>query len=205
MKFYSDYPSRRTRQIVTDLVALAAIAAWAWLGATVYALVMALADFGVQMQDAGAGFRETMTDISGQLSGVPIIGGGIRGPFDGASDAGAVLEDAGIAQQAAVHQLATVLGVGIAVLPSLMILVVWLVPRLRFARRAGTARRLVDEPASLDLLALRALTGRKVSRIAAIDPDAAAAWRRADPEVIAALARLELKASGVRLPSLDAG
>jgi hypothetical protein len=130
---------------------------------------------------------------------VPLIGGGIKAPFDGASDAGKALEQAGQAQQVAVQQLATGLGIGIAVLPVLMILILWLVPRLRFARKAGTARVLATQPASIDLLALRALSSRKLAAITQIDPDAAAAWRRGDERVITALASLELKASGVRL------
>ena len=199
MKFYSDYPARRTRQIITDVLALAAIGAWIWLGIAIYQLVMNLSDFGVQMEQSGAGFRSTMTDISNNLSGVPLIGGGIKAPFDGASDAGKALEEAGQAQQVAVHQLATGLGIGIAVLPVLTILVLWLIPRLRFARKAATAQHLATQPASVDLLALRALSTRKLAAIAEIDPDAAAAWRRGDETVIRALAGLELKSSGVRL------
>ena len=199
MKFYSDYPARRTRQIITDVLALVAISAWVWLGAAVYRLVMNLSDFGVQMEQSGAGFRLTMTDISDNLSGVPLIGGGIRAPFDGASDAGKALEQAGQAQQIAVQQLATGLGIGIAVVPVLTILILWLVPRLRFARKAGTAKALSTHPASVDLLALRALSTRTLASISKIDPDAAAAWRRGDETVIRALAGLELKSSGVRL------
>jgi hypothetical protein len=199
MKFYSDYPARRTRQIISDVVALVAIAAWVWLGIGIYQLVMNLSDFGVQMENAGAGFKQTMTDISDNLSGVPLIGGGIKAPFDGASDAGASLEAAGQAQQVAVQQLATGLGIGIAVLPILMILIVWLIPRIRFARKAGTAKAIAASPASVDLLALRALAGRKLATISAIHPDAATAWRQGDQDVIRALASLELKASGVRL------
>lgn len=199
MKFYADYPARRTRQIVTDVLCLAAIAAWAWLGATVYALVMGLSGFGSQMEQAGAGFRSTMTDVSDTLSGIPLIGSGVKAPFDGASDAGAALESAGRAQQVAVHQLALGLGIGIAVLPILMILIVWLVPRIRFARRAAAARRMADEPASLDLLALRALASQRLGRIAAVHPDALSAWRAGDPDVVRALASLELRSSGVRL------
>ena len=199
MKIYSDYAGHRSRQVFVDVLALAAIAAWAWLGYTIYKLVMNLADFGVQMEDAGEGFKDTMTEVSDTLGDIPLIGGGIRAPFDAASDAGANLEAAGQAQQTAVEQLATGLGVGIAVLPILTILVFWLVPRIRFARRAGVARQLVKSGASVDLLALRALSNQKLAAIAAVDPDPAGAWRRNDPAVITALANLELRSSGVKL------
>jgi len=199
MKIYSDYAGHRSRQILVDVLSLAAIAAWAWLGYTIYALVMNLADFGVQMEEAGEGFKDTMTEVGNNLGDVPLIGGGIRAPFDAASDAGASLESAGQAQQDAVQQLATGLGVGIAVLPILTILIFWLVPRIRFARRAGVAKQLVKSGASVDLLALRALANQKLAAIAAVAPDPAGAWRRNEPAVIAALANLELRSSGVKL------
>lgn len=199
MKLYSDFGPRRTRQIIGDLVALAAIAAWVWLGITVYQLVENLAGFGVQMEEAGAGFKETMTEVGETLGGIPLIGGGIRAPFDGASGAGGALEAAGQSQQVAVNQLATGLGIGIAALPIIMILVLWLVPRIRFVRKAGRAKAIVKSGAGIDLLALRALATQKISALSAVDPDAMAAWRRGDETVMRALAQLELKSSGVRL------
>ena len=199
MKPYSDFAAHRTRQITVDVLALAAIAAWIWLGAFVYSLVIGLTEFGVQMEQAGAGFRSTMTDVGDDLGGVPLIGSGIRGPFDSASSAGATLESAGQSQQTAVANLATGLGWGIALVPVLMILVIWLVPRIRFMRRAGQARTLARSGVALDLLALRALSNQRLPELAAVDSDPAAAWRRGDAAVLRALAALELKSAGVRL------
>lgn len=199
MRLYSDYPGRRTRQITTDIVALVFIAAWVWLGIVVYGLVENLSDFGAQMEDAGAGFRDTMTEAGETLGSVPLIGSGIRTPFDNASGAGLALEQAGQSQQVAVNQLATGLGIGIAALPILTILLLWLVPRIRFARKSGDARRLVSSGIGIDLLALRALATQKITTLREVDPDPMAAWRRGDQEVLRRLARLELQSSGVRL------
>ncbi|HOW01348.1 MAG TPA: hypothetical protein PK282_08725 [Rhodoglobus sp.] len=199
MKLYSDFGPRRSRQIVADVTALALIGAWVWLGITVYSLIENLAVYGVQMEDAGAGFRETMTQVGETLGGIPLIGGGIRTPFDGASEAGGALEAAGQSQQVAINQLATVLGIGIAALPILTILLLWLLPRLRFAQRASRAQKLVKSGAGVDLLALRALASQNISALAAVDPDAMAAWRRGDDQVMRKLAALELKSSGVRM------
>ncbi len=199
MKLYSDFGPRRTRQIVGDVLALLAIGAWVWLGVTVYQLVMNLSSFGVQMEEAGAGFKDTMTEVGDNLGSVPVIGGGIRAPFDGASSAGAALESAGQSQQVAVNQLATGLGLGIALVPVITILILWLLPRIRFVRRAARAKAIVDTGAGIDLLALRALASQKMSALAAVDVDPMAAWRRGDESVMRALAALELKSSGVRL------
>jgi hypothetical protein len=199
VKLYSDFGPRRTRQVFADVIALAFIAGWVWFGATVYALISDLGTFGRQMEDAGAGFRETMTEVGENLGNVLLIGPTIRAPFDGASSAGAALEDAGQSQQELIQQLAVTLGVGGAILPILMILAVWLVPRVRFARRAGHARTLVRAGAGVDLLALRALTNQKVSTLAKVDVDAMGAWRRGDDAVMRKLAALELESSGVRV------
>lgn len=199
MKLYSDFPARRTRQILGDLFAAVLIAVWVSIGVFVYNLIMGLASFGVQMEDAGSQFRETMTEVSATLGDVPLIGSGIRAPFDGASDAGAALETAGVEQQQLVQSIATWLGIGVAVVPILTILVLWLVPRIRFALKAGATAAQVKAGASLDLLALRALSSQKLSTVLQVDADPLAAWRRGDPAVVRALAQLELEASGVRL------
>jgi hypothetical protein len=199
MKIYSDFAGRRTRQIIADVLALVAIALWAWFGYTVFSLVNGLAVFGVQMEDAGAGFEQTMKEVGETLGGIPLIGPGIRLPFDGASAAGSTLADAGQAQQEAVLQLALTLGIGTAVLPTLMILIIWLVPRILFIRRAGRVKQIVSADAGLDLLALRALTTQKLSAISKIDADALGAWRRGESDVVRRLAQLELRSSGVRL------
>ena len=161
-------------------------------------LVLGLAGLGTQLQQAGAGFRDTMTEVGRTLGGIPLIGGGIRAPFDGASQAGQALETAGRDQQEAVLQLALGLGIGLPAIPILMILVLWLVPRVGFVRRAGRARAAAATPAGDDLLALRALATARLPAIAAVSPDALEAWRRGDRDVVARLAALELRAAGVR-------
>lgn len=201
MKLYSDYGPRRTRQILVDVISLAFIVGWVWLGATIYALIADLSEFGKDMEDAGAGFRESMTEVGVNLGGVPLIGSGIRVPFDGASDAGGALEAAGQSQQELVHQLALTIGLGIAVLPILMIVFAWLLTRGRFVRRAGRAKAIVRAGVGIDLLALRALTTQRISAIAKVDVDPVGAWRRGDETVMRRLADLELESSGIRLPS----
>jgi hypothetical protein len=126
MTLYSDFGPRKTRQIIGDALAVILIGAWVWLGVTVHQQIENLAGFGLQMEEAGADFEKTMTEAGDALGGVPFIGNGIRAPFDGASGAGGALEAAGQSQQVAVNQLAAVLGIGIAVLPILMILLLWL-------------------------------------------------------------------------------
>jgi len=199
MKVYSDFTARRTSQIVADSIAIVAIAVAIWLGVTVYHLIKAFSRLGSDIENAGAGFRETMVQVGETLGGVPLIGGGIRVPFDEASGAGEALESAGQSAQVAVHQLAVGTGLATALLPILLILAVWLLPRIRFIRRASAASRLVKAGPPTELLAFRALSNRPVVDLQEVDADVVAAWRRGDARVVRQLAALELKAAGVRL------
>lgn len=197
MKLYADTRSRRTTQIVVDLLAIVAIAAFVWLGTVVYSVIIAVAELGVQLEDAGSGFSGTMQEIGDTLSGIPILGSGIAAPFAGASDAGQTLVDAGQAVQDTVTAAALTAGVLTAAGPVLAILAIWLLPRLIGAARAGELQSIVRSGAPLDLVALRALTRRPIHELAAVHDDPAGAWRRGDREVIDRLAALELRRAGV--------
>jgi hypothetical protein len=198
VKLYSDFAAQRARQVTADIIALALIAVSIAVGVFVFSTVAQLAQFGRQMQTAGADFRTAMTDVGAQLGGVPLIGSGISAPFDTASSAGDTLATAGQTQQDLVMQAAVVLGVGVAALPILIVLLVWLLPRLRFISRATRTRTLMRAGLDTDLLALRALTHQRVGAIAKVAPDALGAWRRGDPDVVRELAGLELRSVGIR-------
>lgn len=142
-----------------------------------------------------------MTDAGTRLGGVPFIGEGISSPFTTASSAGDTLTAVGQTQQDIVRQAAIALGVGVAALPILIVLLVWLLLRVRFISRATRTRAQMRAGLTTDLLALRALSHQKVGTLTKVDPDAAAAWRRGDPVVMQRLAGLELRSVGIRLPS----
>ncbi|SFN89515.1 hypothetical protein [Mycetocola miduiensis] len=140
--------------------------------------------------------RAVLPEVPGFLP--PLEANFLLPGVDDASGAGGALEAAGQSQQVAVNQLATGLGIGIAVLPVVTILLLWLIPRIRFARKAGQAKAAVKSGAGIDLLALRALATQDISTLTRIDPDVMGAWRRGEEGITRALAKLELKSSGVR-------
>ncbi|MDZ5143591.1 hypothetical protein [Microbacterium testaceum] len=201
MKLYSHFAVQRGRQVIADTVALALIAVSIFAGITVFSAVDQLAQFGRQLQTTGVDFRTSMTDAGTRLGGVPLIGEGISGPFTTASSAGDTLAAVGQTQQDLVRQAAIALGVGVAALPILIVLLVWLLPRLRFVSLATRTRAQVRAGLTTDLLALRALSHQKVGTLTKVDSDAAADWRRGDPVVMQRLAGLELRSVGIRLPS----
>ncbi|WP_051274636.1 hypothetical protein [Cellulomonas sp. URHD0024] len=124
----------------------------------------------------------------------------MRAPFTAAGDAADSIAEAGVQVQHGANQLALVLGLTVAVVPILLVVAVWLSVRLRFVRRARAARRTLDSTADLDLFALRALATQPVEVLAGVSDDPADGWRRRDPGVVRALASLELRSLGLRVP-----
>lgn len=200
MVLYAAAPLHRARQVAADVLVLVAVYAAIRAGQAVHTAVLRLAEPGRQLESAGRDIGTSLHDAAAQVGGLPLVGDGVRVPLDRAASATATLVRAGQEQQVAVGQLAVLLGVLIAVIPVLLVLLVWLPARVRFARRAGAAQRFIDADADLDLFALRAMAGQPMHLLARISDDPAGAWRRGDPDVVRRLAVLELRSVGLRPP-----
>ncbi|GAB2535843.1 hypothetical protein [Brachybacterium huguangmaarense] len=204
MSWYADGP-RRIRQIAAD----AGVAAWAlmWIlvGIAVHRRVDALA---APVRDASA----TMGDLRDQLLGssddlgrVPAVGETLGTPFRAAADRLGEMIAQADAQAEAIARTADWAGVLTALVPVAILVALWLPRRVRFARRSASARRVLAADGDLDLFALRALATAPMEQLARISADPAADWRRRDPEVVRALATLELRRLGVRAPRSASG
>ena len=198
MKLYSDFAGRRTAQILADVVAVGLIALVVWGAVLIHAAIAVLDQVGKNLKGAGDGFQKTMSDAGDTLGGVPLIGGGIRAPFDAASGAGGLLAQAGQAQQDLVDTAALVIAIASAVVPILVILFVWLRPRVRFARRPTRAYRISQLADGMQLLALRALVDGDARELHTVAERPVEAWRHGEVGVVRALAALELREAGVR-------
>lgn len=197
MKLYADLPARRTRQILWDLIGLLLIVFWIWLGNTVYHGINQLGAVGEQMESIGSSMSQNLTEMGDTLGSVPLIGDGIRAPFDAASDGALKIEQAGADQQEFVNNLAWIVAIGLVIAPIIATLAVWLIPRAAFVVSATRVRKLAATAGGDDLLALRALARRPLTELSSVGPDVAQGWRRGDPDVIARLAALEKRAAGL--------
>lgn len=200
MRLYADLPARRFRQIVADVLALGWVVVCVAVGRAVHGALAGLAEPLRRVADVGEGIDTSMSEAAGRTGDLPLLGERVSAPFRDAAAAGQRLSDAGVEAAGLVEALAVVVAVLIAALPALAVLVPWLVQRLRFARGAGETRRLASSSAGRDLLALRALVTRPPAELAAVAPDAVAAWRAGDPEVARRLAALQLARSGIVQP-----
>jgi hypothetical protein len=129
------------------------------------------------------------------------VGDELSAPFDALAEASGSVSGAGQAAQDAVGTLAAMLAVVLVVLPVGWLLLRWLPARLRYAREAGAARRLLSGTPDLDVLAARALATAPLSRLAALPAGTGAAWRTGNPAATRTLAALELGRLGLRLPA----
>ncbi|RPF21271.1 hypothetical protein [Myceligenerans xiligouense] len=204
MTLYAAAPARRTRQIFGDLFFLAWIGAWTWAGLRAQEAVLELAAPGRATADAAGGIAGQLRDVEGRIADVPLVGGDLTGPFGGMAEQADGLAAAGTSMVETVETLALAVGLAVLLIPVLLVAVIYLPLRIRFARRAGAARRTARQLAAGDtagdvaLFALRALANQPVRKLAQVADDPVAAWRAGDEDVVHRLANLELRDLGVR-------
>ncbi len=203
MQPYAQHPALRARQMAADLGMLLWILAWFLVARTVHAAVLVLAEPGRAVEDLGSSVAGNMGSAADAAGDVPFAGDELSAPFDALADAGGSVTGAGQAAQDAVGTLATVLAVVLVVLPVGWMLLRWLPWRLRYAREAGAARRMLTGTPDLHVLAARALATVSLPQLAALPAGTGAAWHTGDPAAVQALARLELARLGMRLPEPD--
>lgn len=198
MKLYADRAPAALRQLITDVLVVAWVYAWVKLGMTLFDLIQKLAVPGQKLESAGTGLAENLNSAGDKINGVPGVPDSVAAPFTNAAQAATSLANAGRDQQSIVDDLAWIISLVLVVVPLLLVVLIWLPLRVRWIRRAGSARRLRNASAGRDLLALRALSTQPLGKLVKLDPDIASLWRRGDPDAVESLARLELRSLGLR-------
>jgi hypothetical protein len=200
MQLYAQHPAVRARQLAADLGMVVWLVVCVLVARAVHAAVLVLAEPGRAVEDLGASVADNMNSAADAAQGVPIVGDELSAPFDALAGAGGSVTGAGQAAQDAVGTLATILAVVLVVLPVGWLLLRWLPWRLRYAREAGAAQRLLTGTPDLEILAARALASAPLPRLAALPAGTGAAWHAGDPTAVRALAGVELARLGLRLP-----
>jgi hypothetical protein len=163
VRLYPDVPARRLATAVRDLVALLALVLLAWLGLAVHDAVDRLAVLGEGVNDAGSAVQGGFESAADRIEGVPVVGddiaGGIRGAGEGT---GGNVAELGRRGEDAVHRLADLLGLLVFGLPAVLVLALWLPPRIAQVRQLTAAARVLAEPGSSErrrMIAMRAAFG----------------------------------------------
>jgi len=196
MKLYAERPGRAVRQLLADLLAVGWLALIAWLAERSRQLMLQLQTPATGLTNAGTEIADAFASAARTAAKVPFVGNQLAAALDTGRAAGQSLAGVGEQQLTAISMLATGTA-GLVLLTGVMpVLVLWLPPRIHYARMAGAA--VASRERDLDLLALRALTGTSVRRLRAVAEDPASGWRRGDPEVVRKLAAVELRRLGLR-------
>ncbi|CAN7381073.1 hypothetical protein LJR027_002155 [Terrabacter sp. LjRoot27] len=200
MKLYADTPARRTRQLLSDVLMLLWIGLWAYAGRQVHDTVEQLRAPADSITSAGQSVNGALTGAGDQAGQLPLVGDQLKTWLTQAAGSGTTLQEAGTSMADTVDTLARGLGFGTALVPILLVLVVWLYVRVRFVRNATQSQRFIDAGEDLDLFAFRAMATQPMRALARVSDDPAGAWRRQDRDVIRELALLELRDQGLRPP-----
>ncbi|HET9650086.1 MAG TPA: hypothetical protein VFP34_17915 [Microlunatus sp.] len=190
--------SRFVAQLAGDLFVVVWCVACGLLGGFVQSVVAAAA---VPVRQTADGLQTVLGDFrtaADEVAGVPVIGLQLRRPFDGAVHRLDAVIVSAHNQVDTIERVALLLGWLTFVIPVAVVLLAWVPRRVRFAREARIAQRLVDLGSEPDLFALRALATQPLRRLAVLSDDPASAWRSGDRAVIHALAELELRGCGAR-------
>ncbi|WP_406179892.1 hypothetical protein [Streptomyces sp. NBC_01006] len=200
MRLYAQTRARRCRQVLADLIAMALLAAAVWFALTVHDGIMLLAEPGRKVEDAGGSLASGLGDAGDAASHVPLVGDILKKPLQSAAEASNGLSDAGQSMQDVVGRVADLTALVLIVTSVVIVLALWLPPRVRWIRRSARIRGLLDAPGGADLLALRALTGpvRDLASVSVPPGGLADAWRRADERVIGDLSQVALRQAGLR-------
>lgn len=196
MAWYARGPERG-RQIVTDVLIVLWCIGWGAVGRFVHGVIDRMggpARASARMMQDMVDQLESLSRLAGR---VPGVGEELGAPFRMLARALQDLVMQANAQAAETGTTASVVGTLFFVVPVLVALLWWLPRRLSFARKATVTQPLVDEPADLDLFALRAMANVDLAELNRVSADPVAAWRAGDQEVIRQLAELEFARLGL--------
>ena len=160
MRFYPEIPSRLATTIARDLLAVALLAAFAWLGVTVHDAVDELAVLGRGVHETGSAVQDGFESAADAVGDVPAVGDDVADGLRGAGEAsGGQVAELGQRGEDRVHRLANLLGLLTFALPASLVLLQHVPGRIAQIRRLAAAERVLRQPDSPErrrLLAMRA-------------------------------------------------
>jgi hypothetical protein len=199
---YATTSGRLLAQLVSDLVVIAWTVVWVFVGMAVHSAVAVIADFGFRLESGANGVAGNLDSAGNSADDVPLIGDSLAKPLAAAGDAAREIAGAGQSLGVTAGWLAWLLALAVAAPPILALVMPWLFLRVRFVRRKWTVVTLSSTEAGQELLALRALANRPLTKLTGISTDPVGAWRDQDRAAIRGLAALELRATGIRARNL---
>jgi hypothetical protein len=167
LKFYSEIPTARARELVADLTTWAWVALWTVVGVRIHDTLSAFAEAGRILRGGGENIQGAGAQLGDALGGVPLIGEGVdtltTGAFASAGEpfifVGGELESLLIL----IARLLALLVVSIMLIPWLSRYLPWRAERLATVRAAHRAIRRAPDLSRAEMQ--RALATRALYRL----------------------------------------
>ena len=168
LKFYSEGPTARARELVADLATWGWVALWAVIGARIHDAISQFAEAGRVLQGGGENIQGAGARLGEALRGLPLLGEGIDNLASGAfQTAGEPFIYVGQELESLLRFIARLLAllvVGVMVVPWLVRYVPWRASRLATVRAAHRAIRRAPHDVSTATMQ-RALATRALNRL----------------------------------------
>ncbi len=177
------------------------MASWvaAWISVGIYAGIQIhnLDNLTATLGQAGHSLQQTGQSLH-TLAGVPFIGSQIGAEAARITASGTSIEASAAATRTSIDRLAYLIAIGIALIPSLPALAVYLRLRLGRAREVRAVRRAAQNPEERDALMLY-LAGRGLADLSYADLRVLTGhpWKGLDTRLLGPLARAELSHLGL--------
>jgi hypothetical protein len=159
---YPEQRGPRVDLVARDLAVVGALIIFALIAWRVHDAVDGLAVLGEGVESAGRGVSGGFESAADAVDGTPLVGDELGDALRGAGEgSGGEVQDLGRGGAGAAHDLADLLGVLFFALPSALLLLWAVPPRIRQVRRLNAAARVIGElsPERRRLLATRAAFG----------------------------------------------
>jgi hypothetical protein len=193
-------PRRQANLVARDAFALAALLLFVWAGLAVHDAVDQLAVLGTGVSQAGTAVEGGLDSAADAVDGTPLVGDALGDALRGAGEGtGGNVAELGERGENAVHRLATILGLTVFGLPTLVLLAAYLPGRIRTVQGLTAAERVLRADASPErrrVVAMRAAFSLPYGQLLAHtrDPLGDLAAERYDGLVAAALEDAGLRA-----------
>lgn len=203
MKFWSEVPSARVRELVADIATWIWVSLWAVIAFRIYSTLAGFAEVGRAIGRGGANIQAAGDSVGESLGGLPVVGEGIRDLTASAfGAAGEPFVFVGSQFEQLLLMIASLLGIlvlGVTLIPWLSRYLPWRARRLFELRTAHRVIRAapgrVPEAAIQRLLASRALHRLSYGELLEHTPDPFGDFASGRYE---RLARAELESVGLR-------
>ncbi|MFZ0322862.1 MAG: hypothetical protein WAN48_01895 [Actinomycetes bacterium] len=159
-RLYPGSTHRRRATLIADVLTMAFMVLFAWVGWRLYLRVDAITALALGVQHAGTSVQDGFTSVAGAVDGLPVVGSSLGNALTSAGGlTGGNVVSLGAQGETAIHRVAVVAGWLVFLLPSAVLLVSYLPGRVHQIRTASIGEQMLDDagdPERQRLLAMRA-------------------------------------------------